>query len=75
MSKDKMYTQEKSDGTRTAVFIVEERNAVWELSRWLVYSQYQQRKAFLRGTFRWRWLARLKMKYVVAEYAWESVER
>ena len=75
MNKDKLHTPKDFHGTRTAVFVVEQRNRVLGRRRWAVFSQYPQRGAFLMGTFRWRWMARRKMEAVAGVRSWEDVKR
>ena len=71
MNKDKLHTLKDFHGTRTAVFVVEQRNRVLARKRWGVYTEYPQFAAALQGTFRWRWVARRKMKAIVGVRSWE----
>ena len=75
MNKDKLHTPKDFHGTRTAVFVVEQRNRVLGRKRWGVYSKYPQRGTVLLKSFRWRWAARRKMKAIVGVRSWEDVKQ
>ena len=75
MNKDKLHTPKDFHGTRTAVYVVEQRNRVLGRRRWAVYSQYLQRSPVLLGSFRRRWVARRKMKRIAGVRSWEDVNR
>ena len=73
MNKDKLTTPKDFNGTRTDVFVVEQRNRGLGRRQWAVYSQYPQHAAHLMGTYRWRWVARRSMKRIAGVRSWEDV--
>ena len=71
MNKDKLHIPKDFHGTPTAVYVVEQRSRVLGQRRWAVFTKYPQRGAHLKGTYRWRWMARRKMKKIAGDRWWE----